>query len=184
MSRPGRSGCCLISRGGVEFHVLNKTYVCFRKGYSMLEEGAVAPDFTAPDQGGKQVSLSDFRGKEVILYFYPKDDTPGCTKQACSFRDAFPKIKRRGITVLGVSPDSVKSHHKFAAKYELPYTLLSDPDHALSELYGVYQEKSFMGRKYMGVVRTTFLIDKHGRIKSIFHKVKPEGHALLTLDSF
>jgi len=150
----------------------------------MLEEGNVAPDFTACDQEGQPVSLSGFRNREVILYFYPKDDTPGCTKQACSFRDSFSKIKRSGITVLGVSPDSVISHHKFVVKYELPFTLLSDPNHAVSEAYGVWQEKSFMGRKYMGVVRTTFLIDKRGRIKKIFHKVKPEGHALRTLESF
>ena len=150
----------------------------------MLNEGGIAPDFTAYDEEGKDVRLSDFRGRKVILYFYPKDDTPGCTKEACSFRDAFAKLKRSGVTVLGVSPDSTSSHQRFARKYELPFTLLSDPDHAVAEAYGVYQEKSFMGRKYMGIVRTTFLIDKSGRIKKIFHKVKPEGHALTALDSF
>ena len=150
----------------------------------MPKEGSAAPAFSSTDANGNVVRLKDLRGQKVALYFYPKDDTPGCTKEACSFRDAFPKIKRRGITVLGVSPDSVKTHQKFAAKYDLPFTLLSDSDHAISEAYGVYQEKTFMGRKYMGVVRTTFLIDKRGGIRNIFHKVKPEGHALLTLDSF
>lgn len=150
----------------------------------MLEEGGVAPDFTARDQGGRPVSLSDFRGKKVILYFYPKDDTPGCTKEACSFRDAFAELKKSGVTVLGVSPDSISKHQKFVSKYGLPFTLLSDPDHAVADAYGVYKEKAFMGRKYMGIARTTFVIDKGGRIKKIFHKVKPEGHALEALNFF
>lgn len=150
----------------------------------MLEEGDIAPDFTVSDQGGKTVSLSDFRGKKVILYFYPKDDTPGCTKEACSFRDAFADFKKSRVTVLGISTDSISKHQKFISKYDLPFTLLSDPDHAVEDAYGVYKEKAFMGRKYMGIVRTTFVIDKDGRIKKIFHKVKPEGHALEALNSF
>lgn len=150
----------------------------------MPKEGSTAPAFTATDADGSKVSLKDFRGERVVLYFYPKDDTPGCTKEACSFRDAFSEYKKRGIKVLGVSPDNEASHKKFAAKFKLPFTLLADPDHSISDAYGTYGEKKFMGRKYMGVKRTTFLIDEKGKIKKIFEKVKPEEHAREVLDAF
>lgn len=150
----------------------------------MPKEGNTAPAFTATDADGRKVSLKDFRGERVVLYFYPKDDTPGCTKEACSFRDAFSEYKKRGIKVLGVSPDNEASHKKFAAKFKLPFTLLADPDHSISDAYGTYGEKKFMGRKYMGVKRTTFLIDEKGKIKKIFEKVKPEEHAREVLDAF
>jgi peroxiredoxin Q/BCP len=150
----------------------------------MLKEGAAAPAFTTKDAQGDTVRLQDFRGQKVVLYFYPKDDTPGCTKEACSFRDAFPKFKKRGIQVFGVSPDGEASHKKFAAKYKLPFTLLADTDHAISDTYGVYGQKKFMGRTYMGVNRTTFLIDEKGKIKKVFEKVKPEEHASEVLEAF
>ena len=150
----------------------------------MLKEGAAAPAFTTKDAEGDIVRLKDFRGQKVVLYFYPKDDTPGCTKEACSFRDAFSKFKKRGIQVFGVSPDSEASHKKFAAKYKLPFTLLADTDNAISDTYGVYGQKKFMGRTYMGVNRTTFLIDEKGKIKKVFEKVKPEEHASEVLEAF
>lgn len=150
----------------------------------MLKEGARAPQFSTTDANGDKVSLKDLLGEKVVLYFYPKDDTPGCTKEACSFRDAFAKFKRRGIKVLGVSPDSETSHKKFAAKYKLPFTLLADTGHAIADAYGVYGEKKFMGRTYMGVIRTTFLIDEKGKIAKIFEKVKPEEHAEEVLEAF
>src|SRR5918999_1219430 len=131
----------------------------------MLKEGDAAPEFTARDAEGKEVSLSSLRGQKVALYFYPKDDTPGCTKQACSLRDGFAEFEREGIKVLGVSLDDERSHQKFAAKYDLPFTLLADTDHAVADAYGVYGEKSFMGKKYMGVDRKTFLIDEEGKIR-------------------
>jgi thioredoxin-dependent peroxiredoxin len=150
----------------------------------MLKEGTVAPDFTVKDANGETVRLKDLRGQKVVLYFYPKDDTPGCTKEACSFRDAFADYKKRNIKVLGVSLDSEASHKKFAAKYKLPFTLLADTDHAISDAYGVYGQKKFMGRSYMGVNRMTFLIDERGKIKKVFEKVKPEDHAQEVLDAF
>lgn len=150
----------------------------------MLKEGTTAPAFTTKDAEGDTVRLKDFRGQKVVLYFYPKDDTPGCTKEACSFRDAFSKFKKRGIQVFGVSPDGEASHKKFAAKYKLPFTLLADTDHAISDTYGVYGQKKFMGRTYMGVNRTTFLIDEKGKIKKVFKKVKPEEHAGEVLEAF
>jgi len=150
----------------------------------MLKEGTTAPAFKTTDGNGESVTLKDLRGQKVVLYFYPKDDTPGCTKEACSFRDAFSKFTKRGITVLGVSPDKEASHKKFAAKYNLPFTLLADTDHSISEAYGVYGEKKFMGRTYMGVRRTTFLIDERGKIKKVFEKVKPEEHASEVLEAF
>ncbi len=122
----------------------------------MLKEGTAAPNFTANNGDGETVRLKELRGKKVVLYFYPKDDTPGCTKEACSFRDAFADFKKRGIEVLGVSVDSEASHKKFAAKYKLPFTLLADPGHSIADAYGVYGEKKFMGRTYMGVKRITF----------------------------
>jgi peroxiredoxin Q/BCP len=149
----------------------------------MLKEGTVAPDFTVKDENGETVSLKDLRGQRVVLYFYPKDDTPGCTKDACSFRDAFAKYKKRKIKVLGVSLDSEASHKKFATKYKLPFTLLADTDHAISDAYGVYGQKKFMGRSYLGVNRITFLIDEKGKIKKVFEKVKPEDHASEVLDA-
>jgi thioredoxin-dependent peroxiredoxin len=150
----------------------------------MLKEGTTAPAFKTTDQSGKTVSLKDLRGQKVVLYFYPKDDTPGCTKEACSFRDAFATFKKRGIQVLGVSPDNEKSHQKFVSKYKLPFTLLADTDRSIAEAYGVWGEKKFMGRTYMGVHRTTFLIDEKGKIKKVFEKVKPEDHASEVLDAF
>jgi len=150
----------------------------------MLKEGTIAPNFTAKDANGATVRLKDQRGQKVVLYFYPKDDTPGCTKEACSFRDAFADFKKRGIEVLGVSVDSEASHKKFTAKYKLPFTLLADSDHAIADAYGVYGEKKFMGRTYMGVKRITFLIDEKGKIKKVFEKVKPEEHAREVLAAF
>ena len=150
----------------------------------MVKEGAVAPNFTANNAKGETVRLKDLRGQRVVLYFYPKDDTPGCTKEACSFRDAFSDFKKRGIEVLGVSVDSEASHKKFTAKYKLPFTLLADPDHSIADTYGVYGEKKFMGRTYMGVKRITFLINEKGKIKKVFEKVKPEEHAREVLEAF
>lgn len=142
----------------------------------MLEPGDKAPDFTAETDGGESVSLKDFRGKKVVLYFYPKDNTPGCTTEACDFRDHAKELDDRNAVVLGVSPDSVKSHDKFKAKFELPFPLVSDPDHAIAEAYGVWQEKSMYGKKYMGIVRSTFLIDEKGKISDVWEKVKVKGH--------
>jgi thioredoxin-dependent peroxiredoxin len=142
-----------------------------------LKEGDEAPEFSAATNGGGNISLADLRGKNVILYFYPKDDTPGCTKEACAFRDGFADFKKRGAIVLGASPDSVKSHDKFVEKFKLPFTLLADEGKKIVEAYGVWGEKSFMGRKYMGVHRVTFLIGPDGRIKKIWPQVKPDEHA-------
>ena len=150
----------------------------------MLKEGSTAPAFKTKDANGETVSLKDLRGQKVVLYFYPKDDTPGCTKEACSFRDAFSQYKKKGIAVLGVSPDSEAKHQKFVTKYNLPFTLLADTDKSIAEAYGVWGEKKFMGRTYMGVHRTTFLIDEKGKIKKIFEKVKPEDHANEVLEAF
>jgi peroxiredoxin Q/BCP len=150
----------------------------------MLKEGTVAPNFAAKDANGEAVRLKDLRGQRVVLYFYPRDDTPGCTKEACSFRDSFADFKKRGIKVLGVSVDSEASHKKFTAKYKLPFTLLADPDHSIADAYGVYGEKKFMGRTYMGVKRMTFLIDEKGKVKKVFEKVKPEAHAQEVLEAF
>jgi peroxiredoxin Q/BCP len=143
---------------------------------SELLVGAKAPSFSAPDQTGKMVSLSDFAGKTVILYFYPKDDTPGCTTQACSFRDSHAAFKKQGSVVLGVSPDNGKSHVKFIEKFSLPFPLLSDADHKIAEAYGVWVEKSMYGRKYMGMERSTFVIDPAGKLRAIYRKVKPAEH--------
>lgn len=150
----------------------------------MLNEGSTAPAFKTKDANGDTVSLKDLRGQKVVLYFYPKDDTPGCTKEACSFRDAFSQFKKKGIAVLGVSPDSEATHKKFVTKYKLPFTLLADTARSIAEAYGVWGEKKFMGRTYMGVHRTTFLIDEKGKIKKIFEKVKPEDHASEVLEAF
>jgi peroxiredoxin Q/BCP len=142
-----------------------------------LKEGDMAPDFSAMATGGLEISLSDLKGKNIILYFYPKDDTPGCTKEACGFRDHFAEIRKRGALLLGVSKDPVKSHEKFTDKFDLPFPLLSDVDHKIAEAYGVWGEKKFMGRTYMGMHRVTFLIGGDGRIKKIWHNVKPDEHA-------
>jgi peroxiredoxin Q/BCP len=142
-----------------------------------LKEGDRAPDFTAVGSGGGRISLSDFKGKNVVLYFYPKDDTPGCTKEACSFRDEFATLRRRGIVVLGVSVDSVKSHDRFVEKYRLPFTLLADENKMMVQAYGVWGQKSMMGRKYMGTHRVTFLIGPEGTIRKVWPMVKPEDHA-------
>ena len=149
----------------------------------MLKEGDKAPDFSSKDQNGKDISLSDFAGKRVVLYFYPKDDTPGCTKEACSFRDADDIFREKGITVLGVSTDSEKSHQKFISKYQLPFDLLADVDKKIVEDYGVWGEKSMYGRKYMGTFRKTFLIDD-GKIVKIFEKVDVAKHADEVLKAF
>ena len=149
-----------------------------------LKEGDKAPDFAVADQSGKIVRLKDLRGKKIALYFYPKDDTPGCTREACSFRDSFAKFKKSGIEVFGVSLDSEKSHQKFIDKFSLPFNLLADTDRKLSESFGTYGEKKFMGRKYMGNHRMTFLIDEKGKIKKIFDKVKPDEHADEVLAAF
>ena len=142
-----------------------------------LQAGDPAPEFSADTNGGGHVSLADFRGKPVILYFYPKDDTPGCTKEACAFRDQFAGFQKKGAIVLGVSPDPVKAHDKFVEKFKLPFTLLADVDKKIVTAYGVWGEKTFMGRKYMGTHRVTFLIGPDGRIQKIWPLVKPESHA-------
>lgn len=138
----------------------------------MLEVGTKAPNFTLPDQNGETHSLEDYRGKKVILYFYPKDNTAGCTKQACGFAERYPQIQEKGAVVLGISKDSVKSHKNFETKYSLPFTILSDPDHEVIELYDVWKEKKNYGRTYMGIVRTTYLIDEEGTIIQAMDKVK------------
>ena len=138
----------------------------------MLEIGTKAPDFTLPDQNGNMHSLSEYRGKKVILYFYPKDNTPGCTKQACGFAERFPQFTEKGAVVLGISKDSVASHKKFEEKYGLPFTLLADPELVAIQAYDVWQEKKNYGKTYMGVVRTTYLIDEEGKIAKVFDKVK------------
>jgi peroxiredoxin Q/BCP len=142
-----------------------------------LKEGDQAPDFTALSNTGGTVSLQDFRGKKVILYFYPKDDTPGCTKEACAFRDHFSAFEKKGAVVLGVSTDGIKPHQKFVEKFNLPFTLLADEERKIVQAYGVWGQKSFMGRKYLGTHRVTFLIGADGRIRKIWLKVKPDEHA-------
>jgi peroxiredoxin Q/BCP len=142
----------------------------------MLKAGDPAPEFSLPSGDGETVSLRALRGRKVVLYFYPKDDTPGCTKEACSFRDNISRLKRTGAALFGVSPDTAASHRKFTEKYELPFPLLSDAEKEVAKVYGVWKEKSFMGRKYMGIERTTFIIDEQGRIAHVFPKVKVLGH--------
>lgn len=148
-----------------------------------LSEGDAAPDFTLPRSGGGTLSLHDLRGRDVILYFYPKDDTSGCTTQACGLRDAHPQIEAADAVVVGISPDSVDSHDRFAAKYGLPFALLADTDHQVAEAYGVWMEKSMYGKTYMGIERSTFLIDKEGRIKQAWRNVKPDEHAGQVLEA-
>ena len=143
----------------------------------MLEAGMKAPDFTLNDKDGKAVSLSDFLGKKVVLYFYPKDNTPGCTRQACAFAGAYGEFKNKNVEVIGISRDSVASHVKFAEKYNLPFILLSDPELEIIKAYGVWQEKKLYGKVSMGVVRTTFIIDENGNVEKIMKKVKPDTNA-------
>jgi thioredoxin-dependent peroxiredoxin len=146
-------------------------------GIMMLQEGTLAPDFTLPTDGGGEVTLSDYRGKKVVLYFYPKDDTPGCTTEACNFRDDYSAIIAAGAAVLGVSPDSVKSHDKFKAKFSLPFALLSDPEHRIADMYGAWGEKKLYGKSYMGIIRSTYVIDEEGKILKAFPKVDPKEHS-------
>lgn len=141
-----------------------------------LKAGSKAPSFQAYNQKGELISLSDFKGKKVILYFYPKDNTPGCTTEACDFRDNFARLTEKNIAVIGVSKDSVSSHEKFVAKYDLPFTLISDESTEICQAYNVWQEKSMMGKKYMGIVRTTYAIDEEGSITHIWNNVKAKGH--------
>lgn len=149
----------------------------------MLAQGQTAPDFTLLDQDGNPVKLLGLKGQPVVLYFYPKDDTSGCTKEACAFRDGHPDFQAAGATVLGISPDTSASHAKFAGKHSLPFTLLADVEKTVCEAYGVWKEKSMYGRKYMGVERTTFVVDRDGKIARLFPKVKVPGHAEAVLDA-
>jgi thioredoxin-dependent peroxiredoxin len=148
----------------------------------VIEEGKAAPDFELQSDSGETVRLSNFRGKPVVLYFYPKDDTPGCTTEACEFRDAYDRYREQGIEILGVSPDDVASHDKFKSKHELPFTLLADPDHRTAEAYGVWGERSFAGKKYMGINRSTFIIDEDGNVVRAMLGIKPAGHAAAVLE--
>lgn len=145
--------------------------------------GDSAPDFALADQNGLTVRLSDFHGKQVVLYFYPKDDTPGCTKEACGFRDDFAEFTKKGVVILGVSPDDPKSHKKFVEKYELPFTLLADTEKTVCQAYDVWKEKNMYGRKSMGVERTTFVIGPDGKIAKVFPKVKVDGHIANVLET-
>jgi len=142
-----------------------------------LSTGTIAPDFTLLDETGTPRRLSDYRGRPLVLYFYPRDDTPGCTTEACSFRDGYSAYQQAGVTILGVSPDTPKKHAKFKEKYQLPFTLLADDGHKVCEMYGVWGRKKFMGREYDGVFRTTFVIAADGSIARVFENVKPEGHS-------
>ena len=150
---------------------------------SLIDPGKKAPSFTLKDQHGKAHRLSDYAGKSVVLYFYPKDDTPGCTTEACEFRDAYDVFRERGAEVLGVSPDDVASHEKFKTKHELPFTLLADPDHSVAEQYGVWGQKKFAGKEYMGINRSTFIIDPQGKVARAMLGIKPAGHAAQVLES-
>ena len=150
----------------------------------MVDEGKPAPDFQLTSDSGEDVKLSDFRGKPVVLYFYPKDDTPGCTAEACEFRDSYETYRQRGVEILGVSPDDVASHEKFKSKYELPFTLLADPEHTTAEAYGVWGERRFAGKKYLGINRSTFVIDEEGKVARAMIGIKPAGHAAAVLDEF
>jgi thioredoxin-dependent peroxiredoxin len=143
----------------------------------VIEEGTQAPDFDLTADGGGRVRLSDLRGQPVVLYFYPKDDTPGCTTQACELRDEYAQFQERGAVVLGVSPDDETSHARFRSKHSLPFALLADPDHKVAEQYGVWGERDYRGKTYMGINRSTFVIDPGGRVARAFYGVKPQGHA-------
>jgi peroxiredoxin Q/BCP len=148
----------------------------------VLEEGTAAPDFALARDGGEEIRLSDYLGKKVVLYFYPKDDTPGCTTEACNFRDDHSALVAAGAAVLGVSPDTVKSHDTFKLKHALPFALLSDPDHEVAEMYGAWGEKKMFGRTYMGVIRSTYVIDEDGVIIKVFPKVRPKNHSQQVLE--
>ena len=148
----------------------------------MIEEGKPAPDFELQSDTGETVRLSDFRGKPVVLYFYPKDDTPGCTTEACEFRDSYDTYRERGIEILGISPDDVASHEKFKSKYNLPFTLLADPERTVAEAYGVWGERTYAGKTYMGINRSTFLIDEEGNVARAMLGIKPAGHATAVLE--
>ena len=149
----------------------------------MVEEGEPAPDFELASDAGERVRLSDLRGRPVVLYFYPRDDTPGCTTEACEFRDAYDAFRARGVEVLGVSPDSTESHVRFKTKHALPFTLLADPEHEAADAFGVWKEKHRYGRTYMGVERSTFVIDANGRVARAMRGIKPAGHAAKVLES-
>jgi peroxiredoxin Q/BCP len=148
-----------------------------------FELGDIAPNFTLTSSEGNEVSLKDFRGKKIVLYFYPKDMTPGCTIEACSFRDNYKEVKKRGAEIIGISADSVASHEKFSGKYELPFILLSDPEKNVAKLYGVWKKKALYGKLFFGIERSTFIIDEKGKIKAIFRKVKVKGHTEEVLDN-
>lgn len=148
----------------------------------MLKQGDKVPNFTLQQTDGSTIRSSDWNGKRVVLYFYPKDDTPGCTKEACSIRDSYAKLGRQGVIVYGISPDSIDSHRKFTDKYRLPFPLLADPDHKVAEMFGVWVEKNMYGKKSMGIARTTFLIGEDGRIEEVIKKVDTENHAEQLLD--
>jgi thioredoxin-dependent peroxiredoxin len=148
-----------------------------------IQVGKTAPDFTLPDADGKPVKLSSFRGKKVVLYFYPKDDTPGCTTQACGFRDNIEEIQEQNAVVIGISPDGAKSHQKFRSKYNLPFLLLSDPDHAIAEKYGAWGDKAFMGKKFKGILRSHFVIDERGKVVDAQIKVKAKDSPDLALQT-
>ena len=143
----------------------------------MLKPGTKAPAFSLPSDDGSTVALKDLKGKKVVLYFYPKDDTSGCTTEACEFRDSWKSVRKAGAVVLGVSPDPVTAHLKFRKKYSLPFPLLADTDHVVAEAYGAWGEKSMYGRKYFGILRSTFILDERGKVVKVFEKVKPKGHA-------
>jgi thioredoxin-dependent peroxiredoxin len=149
----------------------------------VVEEGALAPDFELTSDEGETVTLSALRGKPVVLYFYPKDDTPGCTTEACEFRDAYDRFRDQGVEILGVSPDTEASHQKFKSKYELPFTLLADPEHEAAEAYGVWKEKKNYGKTYMGVERSTFIIDAGGKVAKAMRGIRPAGHAAQVLET-
>ena len=149
----------------------------------MVSEGNPAPDFDLVSDAGERVQLSALRGKPVVLYFYPKDDTPGCTTEACEFRDAYDRFREQGVEILGVSPDTEASHQKFKSKYELPFTLLADPDHRAAEAYGVWKEKRNYGKTYMGIDRSTFVIDADGKVAKAMRGIRPAGHAAKVLET-
>jgi len=149
----------------------------------VVEEGAPAPDFELRSDEGETVKLSALRGKPVVLYFYPRDDTPGCTTEACEFRDAYDRFREQGVEILGVSPDTEASHRKFRSKYELPFTLLADPEHEVAEAYGVWKEKRNYGKTYHGVERSTFVIDAEGKVARAMRGIRPAGHAAQVLET-